>query len=98
MKTSLNQCFRRVRLGVWHELVVVADFATHTSSFYVDEVHLATFSWDPGEVYTGVLLRGTLLAYTAPDTAQAKKADYAARYDQFLIKVVRDRHCEAADK
>jgi hypothetical protein len=89
---------RRVKPGEWHQLSIVADFATHTSSFYVDEVRLTTFSWDPSEVYTGVLLRGALLAYTAPDTDQSKKEAYAAHYDHFSIKVVRDRHSDADDE
>jgi len=40
-----------------------------------------SFPFDPSEVYTGVLLRGALLAYAAPDTATNKKADYASSYD-----------------
>ncbi len=77
-----------VALGQWHSLAVVADFSTHTSGFYVDDVLLTTFVWEPSEVYTGVLLRGAALAYTAPDTATNKKADYAAHYDQFSIRNV----------
>jgi hypothetical protein len=76
-----------VTLGQWHSLAVVANFSTHTSAFYVDDVLLTTFSWDPGEVYTGVLLRGALLAYAAPDAATNKKADYASHYDKFAIQV-----------
>ena len=79
---------RQVELGEWHNLAIVADFATQTSRFYVDDDLLATFAWEPSEVYTGVLLRGALLAYTAPDTAANTKADYAAHYDKFSIKVV----------
>jgi len=78
---------KRVKLGEWHSLTIVADFATHSSRFYVDEDLLASFAWEPSEVYTGVLLRGAVLAYAAPDTAQLKKADYAAHYDRFAIKV-----------
>ena len=77
-----------VKLGLWHNLAVVADFATHTSAFYVDGVLLTTFNWEPSEVYTGVLLRATLLTYAAPDTATNKKADYAAAYDTTSIKIV----------
>jgi hypothetical protein len=84
---------RQVRLGEWHNLAIVADFATQTSRFYVDDDLLATFAWEPSEVYTGVLLRGALLAYTAPDTARTKKADYAAHYDNFSIKVLQGRDC-----
>lgn len=79
-----------VTLGEWHNLAVVADFATHTSAFYVDDVLLTTVAWDPSEEYTGVLLRGALHAYTAPDTATNKKADYASSYDKFSINVTND--------
>ena len=82
-----------IRLGQWHKLAVVANFATQTSSFYVDGRLLTTFPFDPSEVYTGVLLRGSLLAYAAPDTATNKKADYASHYDRFEIKIVRDDNC-----
>lgn len=76
-----------VKLGAWHDLAVVANFATHTSAFYVDGVLLTTFAWEPAEVYSGVLLRGALLAYVAPDTAANKKADYASTYDKFSINI-----------
>ena len=89
---------KRVKLGEWHNLVIVADFATQTSRFYVDEHLLATFSWEPSEVYTGVLLRGSLLAYAAPDTATNHKAAYASHYDKFLIKVVSHDECDGDDK
>jgi len=77
-----------VKLGAWHELAVEADFAAETSSFYVDGVLLGTFPFDPAETYTGILLRGAMLAYAAPDTATNKKADYASSYDKFSIVVV----------
>ena len=48
---------------------------------------LTTFAWDASEVYTGVLVRGTFLAFAAPDTATNKKADYASSYDKFSINV-----------
>jgi hypothetical protein len=73
--------------GEWHHLAIVADFASQTSSFYVDDVLLGTFPFEPSENFTGVLLRGTLLAYGAPDTATAHKADYAAHYDKFAINI-----------
>ncbi len=85
---------KRVRLGEWHNLAIVADFATQTSRFYVDDHLLATFAWEPSEVYTGVLLRGAMLSYAAPDTATNTKADYAAHYDKFSIKVVSGNDCE----
>ena len=76
-----------VTLGEWHNLTVMADFATHKSSFYADNILLTTIAWDPSETYTGVLLRGTLHAYTAPDNATDKKANYASTYDKFSINV-----------
>lgn len=76
-----------VKLGQWHNLAIVADFASRTSRFYVDEELLVEFAWEPSEIYTGVLLRGAVLAYAAPDTATKSKADYAATFDQFSIKV-----------
>jgi hypothetical protein len=88
---------RGVKLGEWHELTIVADFAAHTSRLYVDGELLATIAWEPSEVYTGVLLRGTMVAYAAPDTAKNKKLDYAAHYDHFLIKVVRGQDGEEDD-
>jgi len=76
-----------VALGEWHCLAVVADFANKQSTFYVDGVLLGTFPFESSEIFTGVLLRGTLLAYAAPDNASAHKANYAAHYDQFSIHV-----------
>jgi hypothetical protein len=77
-----------ITLGEWHSLAVEANFATQINSFYVDDVLLTTFPFDPSEVYTGVLLRGAMLAYAAPDSATNKKADYASSYDKFSIRVV----------
>ncbi|MFN0125770.1 MAG: hypothetical protein ACKV19_03675 [Verrucomicrobiales bacterium] len=76
-----------VTLGEWHHLAIVADFANKVSSFFVDDVLLATLPFEPTEEFTGVLLRGTLLATAAPDTITEHKADYSSRYDQFSIRV-----------
>jgi len=54
---------------------------------------LTTFAWEPSEEYTGVLLRGALLAYAAPDTTTNRKADYAAHYDWFSIWALPSREC-----
>jgi hypothetical protein len=75
----------RIRVGQWCELTIVADFSTRMSSFYLDGRCLGAFPFDASETYTGLFLRGTLLAYTAPDTATNHKADYAAHFDQFAI-------------
>lgn len=84
----------RVRLGQWHRLSIIADFSERVSSFFVDGRRIGTFEWDPSEVPTGVLLRGSMLAYVAPDTDANKKADYAAHYDQFSINVAPSRDCD----
>jgi hypothetical protein len=81
-------------LGQWHNLAIVANFAGRTSSFYMDDVLLGTFPFDPAETYSGILLRGALLAYAAPDTTTNKKAIYAAHYDKFSIKVVSEDETE----
>jgi hypothetical protein len=79
----------RAKLGEWHELTVVVDFASHTYSFFVDDDYLGSFAFDtnngPGVDYTTVFKRGSLLAYAGPDTATLKKADYSAHYDHFVI-------------
>ncbi|MCX6924719.1 MAG: hypothetical protein NT154_16125 [Verrucomicrobia bacterium] len=79
----------RVRLGQWHELAIVVNFAARTYSFYVDDRSLGTFAFDPSAT-SNILRRGSLIAYAAPDTATLKKADYAAHYDQFSIKAIRE--------
>ena len=76
-----------VTRGGWHSLAIVADFAAQESSFYVDDVLLGTIPFEPSETFTGVLLRGTILTYAAPDTAANEKADYAAHYDKFSVNV-----------
>ncbi len=80
--------------GQWHRLSIIADFSERASSFFVDGRPIGTFEWDPNEIPTGVLLRGSVLAYAAPDTATNKKADYASHYDRFSIRIVRDRDCD----
>ena len=78
-----------MKLGEWHNLAIVADFAARTYSFFVDEQWLGTFDFDPSAT-SSILRRGSMLAYAAPDTATNAKADYAAHYDKFSIKVVSD--------
>jgi hypothetical protein len=73
--------------GQWHNLAVVADFAAQVSELYVDDQLLAIVPFEPTEEFTGLLLRGTLLAYAAPDDADHRKEDYVAHYDQFAIRV-----------
>jgi hypothetical protein len=75
-----------VTLGEWHSLTVEVDFAARTYSFLVDGTSLGTFAFDPSTT-SNVLRRGSLIAYAAPDTATAHKADYTAHYDMFAIKV-----------
>ncbi len=88
----------RIRLGQWNHLAVEADFAARTSSFFVNGRCLGTFPFDPAEDYTNVLLRGSILAYAAPDTTTLKKADYAAHFDRFSIKVVSDDDHDCDDE
>jgi hypothetical protein len=76
-----------VTLGEWHNLAVEVDFTTRTYSFFVDDQPLGTFAFDPS-ASSNILRRGSMIAYAAPDTAANKKADYAAHFDQFSIKVV----------
>lgn len=83
----------RVRLGQWHELAIDVDFAARTYSFFVDDRSIGTFAFDPSAT-SNILRRGSLLAYAAPDTATSKKADYAAHYDKFSIKVVSGDDCD----
>jgi len=83
----------RVRLGEWHQLAIVVNFAARTYSFFVDGHCLGTFAFDPSAT-SNTLLRGSLIAFAAPDTARLKKADYAAHFDRFSIKVVSARDCD----
>ena len=82
-----------VTLGEWHNLAVEANCATRETSFFVDDECLGSFPFDP-RVTTDLLLRGSMLTYAAPDTATTHKADYAAHFDQFSIKVVEPEECE----
>jgi hypothetical protein len=77
----------RITLGVWHKLAISDDFATHTYSFYVDDCWVGTFPFDPSITST-IFNRGSLLAYTAPDTVSMKKANYLAHYNHFTIQVI----------
>ena len=83
----------RVRLGEWHRLTVEVNFAARTYSFLVDGKSLGTFAFDPSAT-SNTLLRGSLIAYAAPDTATQTKADYAAHFDRFSIGVGSDDNCE----
>ena len=47
------------------------------------------FSWDDvGIVYSDILARGSILTYTAPDTATRKKQNYTSHFDSFSIEEV----------
>jgi hypothetical protein len=76
-----------ITLGEWHELAIEDDFAARTYSFFVDGQWLGTFPFDPS-ITSNVFRRGTILAYTAPDTATLKKADYTAHFNHFSIQIV----------
>jgi hypothetical protein len=75
-----------VTLGEWHTLAVETNFATRTSSFFVDDQHLKTFNFDPS--VTNTLARASMVVYAAPDTATALKANYTAQFDRFVIQVI----------
>ena len=77
---------KHVAQGRSHHLAVEVDFAARTYSFYVDDDFLGKFAFEPF-VPSGVLRRGSMIAYAAPDTARDKKADHAANFDNFSIKV-----------
>lgn len=76
-----------VTLGEWHNLAIHVDFAARTYSFFVDGEPLGTFDFDPSAT-SDVFLRGSIIAYAAPDTATEKAADYAAYVDKFSIRAV----------
>ena len=69
-----------------------ANFATKETSFFLDDKFLGSFPFDPRvtdpNVTQHTLLRGSMVTYAAPDTSGNHKADYAAHYDQFMIKVL----------
>lgn len=75
-----------VALGTWHHLAIEVDFAARTYSFYVDDAFLGTFDFAPSAT-SDVLRRGSIITYTAPDTAIDKKADHASNFDNFAIEV-----------
>ncbi len=76
-----------VALGISHNLAIEVNFAERTYSFYVDGSWLGTFDFEPFEP-SGVLRRGSIVTYAAPDTKKDKKADHAATIDNFAIEVV----------
>lgn len=78
-----------VALGKSHNLAIEVDFAARTYSFFVDDELLSTFDFEPF-VPSGVLRRGSIVTYAAPDTRKDKKADHAANVDNFAIEVVAD--------
>ena len=74
-------------LGQWHELAILEDFAAKTFTLSVDGQTLGTYPF-PADVNSTILVRGALIAFAAPDTATSTKADYAAHYDKFDIRIV----------
>jgi hypothetical protein len=79
-----------VTLGEWHILAVETNFTARTYSFFVDDRPLGTFNFD-SSVTQNTLLRASMLAYAAPDTATALKANYTAQFDRFVIEVIGQR-------
>jgi hypothetical protein len=43
-------------------------------------------------VNTNILTRGSLIVYTAPDTAILKKSNYTAHFDNFAIQTRQDQN------
>jgi hypothetical protein len=83
-----------IALGEWHNLAVEANFATRQMSFFVDDECLGTFPFPVDPPDGNTLARGSMVVYAAPNTATKHKADYAAHFDQFQIKVVEPEECE----
>lgn len=78
-----------ITLNKWHNLALELDFLNRTTSFFVNDEFLGMFSWDDaGIVYSDILARGSILTYTAPDTATRKKQNYTSHFDSFSIEVV----------
>lgn len=76
-----------VALGKSHNLAIEVDFAARTYTFFVDDDSLGTFDFEPF-ASSGILRRGSIVTYAAPDTKKDKKADHAATIDNFAIEVV----------
>jgi hypothetical protein len=66
---------------------VEANFATRQSSFFVDDLFLGSFDFDP-IIISNILDRGSMVTYAAPDTDFNHKSGYSAHFDQFEIEVV----------
>jgi hypothetical protein len=76
-----------VSLGRPHSLAVEANFASRTTSFFVDDEFLGSFPF-ANSATPNIFRRGSMVTYAAPNTAARQKADYSARFDQFKIDVV----------
>ena len=74
-----------ITLGAWHILAIEVNFAARHYMFFVDGRLLGRPFQFPGDVNTNTLLRGSLISYTAPDTATLLKSNYQAHYDNFSI-------------
>jgi hypothetical protein len=74
-----------ITLGTWHILAVEVNFVSRTYMFFVDGRLLGVPFPFPADVNTNTLLRGSVLAYAAPDTTTLHKSNYAAHYDNFAI-------------
>jgi len=72
-------------LDAYHKLAIDVDFRQRTYTFVVDGASLGTPFPFPDDVKTSVLVRASLIAYAAPDTATLKKRDYMAYYNNFSI-------------
>jgi hypothetical protein len=72
-------------LDAYHKLAIDVDFSHRTYTFFVDGTPLGGPFPFPPDVNTNLLVRGSLLAYAAPDTSTFKKRNYVVSYDNFSI-------------
>ena len=80
-----------IALGEWHEVTIVLDFAAQTFTLSIDEESLGTYPFpepDEGFITTDTLARGSLIAFTAPDTDSTSKTEFLASYDKFSVDLV----------
>jgi hypothetical protein len=76
-----------ISLNAWHTLAIEDNFATDTSTFFVDGAQLGSFSFPSDYNDDNILQRGSLLTYAAPDGKYAN-TNYRTYYDNFSIVAV----------
>lgn len=74
-----------VKLGEWHALSIHTDLVNRKYAFCLDgRVVGGPFTY-PATADLTTLIRGSLIVYAAPDTAQLKRSNYQVHFDDFLI-------------